>query len=54
MYYEVTHLEVHGVDGSGLARDVAVAGPGVRQEHVAELLPTLPDNNNPDDNSHEY
>ena len=41
-------LQVHGVDGPGLAGDVSVAGPSVGQEDVAVLLATLANNNHPD------
>ena len=40
-------LEVHGVDGPGLAGDVSVAGPGVGQEDVTVLLASLTNNNHP-------
>ena len=40
-------LEVHRVDGAGLAGDVPVAGAGVRQEDVAELLSSLSHHHHP-------
>ena len=46
---ELPHLEVHGVDGPGLAGDVSVTGPGVSQKHVTKLLTSLTHNNNPGD-----
>ena len=44
---ELPHLEVHGVNGPGLAGDVSVTGPGVSQKHVTKLLTSLTHNNNP-------
>ena len=40
-------LEVHGVDGPGLAGDVPVAGPSVGQEDVTELLSALAHHHHP-------
>ena len=40
-------LEVDGVDGPRLPGDVAVAGAGVREEDVAELLPALAHHHDP-------
>ena len=46
---ELPHLEIHGVDGPGLAGDVSVTSPGVSQKHVTKLLTSLTHNNNPGD-----
>ena len=45
---DLPHLEVHSVNGPGLAGDVSVTGSSVSKKHVSKLLPTLSNNNNPE------
>ena len=42
-----SYLEIYGIDRSGLAGNVSVAGTSVGQEDMAKLLPTLANNHNP-------